>query len=84
MRHRETVRVHIFPADAQHRSFHQMTPSGCWCEPTPRQVCPESDEVGQCQPGCYRCGGTGWVWWYDAVLPIVLLHSGQMHRAVMA
>ena len=81
---RRRDRVHIFPVDAQYRSNHETRMSECWCEPTPRQVCPETDELDRCAPGCYRCGGTGWVWCYDEALPIALLHSIAMRREAMA
>ena len=75
-------RIHIYPVYGRNRSTHKTNKScACWCEPEYMQVCPESDERGNCVDGCYRCGGRGLVRPYDDTLPMLIEHrEGQLTK----
>lgn len=74
-------RIHIYPVHGRNKSDHWTGKKGfCWCDPDERNVCPESDEKGNCKAGCFRCGGSGLVEIYDPELNVLIIHKpGQLN-----
>lgn len=69
-------RIHVYPVTRRNKSDHRTDKTGmCWCAPRVVQVCPESDDKGNCPETCWKCDGTGWVEPYDDALNLCILHN---------
>lgn len=64
---------HVYPLNDVRE--HVTSGKDCWCRLTLQNVCPDCDEREAVDPGCRRCGGSGWVACPSYETPDLVLHN---------
>ena len=67
--------IHVYPVRKKKSDHITKKHGDCWCNPEVKQVCSESDEEGNCESGCFKCGGSGTVEPYDEDLNYLVIHK---------